>query len=85
MNSNLGRYVLRRLQSDTQAILFSFGNKNLFKASFKLIEFVVFLSEPNNTSAGEALIEFASIATTRRCVILLMRMSSGLLACNNYD
>jgi len=74
-----------RLQSDTQAILFSFGNKNLFKASFKLIEFVVFLSEPNNTSAGEALIEFASIATTRRCVILLMRMSSGLLACNNYD
>jgi len=85
MNSNPGRYVLRRLQSDTQAILFSFGNKNLFKASFKLIEFVVFLSEPNNTSAGEALIEFASIATTRRCVILLMRMSSGLLACNNYD
>jgi len=85
MNSNPGRYVLRQLQSDTQAILFSFGNKNLFKASFKLIEFVVFLSEPNNTSAGEALIEFASIATTRRCVILLMRMSSGLLACNNYD
>jgi len=85
MNSNPGRYVLRRLQSDTQAILFSFGNKNLFKASFKLIEFVVFLSEANNTSAGEALIEFASIATTRRCVILLMRMSSGLLACNNYD
>jgi hypothetical protein len=85
MNSNPGRYVLWRLQSDTQAILFSFGNKNLFKASFKLIEFVVFLSEPNNTSAGEALIEFASIATTRRCVILLMRMSSGLLACNNYD
>jgi len=58
MNSNPGRYVLRRLQSDTQAILFSFGNKNknknLFKASFKLIQFGLFLSEANNIGRGSA-------------------------------
>lgn len=84
MNSNPGRYVSSG-SNQTRSDFVFIWKQNLFKASFKLIEFVVFLSEPNNTSAWEALIEFASIATTRRCVMLLMRMSSGLLACNNYD
>lgn len=84
MNSNPGRCVSRD-SNQTHSDFVFIWKQNLFKASFKLIEFVLFLFEPNNTSAGEALIEFASIATTRRCVMLLMRMSSGLLACNNYD
>jgi hypothetical protein len=84
MNSNPGPYVSRDCNQSHSDFVFIW-KQNLFKASFKLIEFVLFLLEPNNTSAGEALIEFASIATTRRCVMLLMRMSSGLLACNNYD
>jgi hypothetical protein len=84
MNSNPGPRVCRDC-NQTQSDFVFIWKQNLFKASFKLIEFVLFLLEPNNTSAGEALIEFASIATTRRCVMLLMRMSSGLLACNNYD